>query len=60
MTNPDFESDFTIHSRTLCAAALTESLFYDNAEDLRFLESTLGRQAIIGLHVRGIISYVNG
>ena len=58
--DPDFESDFTILSRTLCAAALTESLFYDNAEDLRFLESSLGRQAIINLHVRGIINYVSG
>ena len=34
--DPDFESDFTVLSRTHCAAALTESLFYDNAEDLRF------------------------
>ena len=57
--DPDFESDFTILSRTLCAAALTESLFYDNAEDLRFLESYTGRQAIIDLHVRGIIDYAN-
>ena len=57
--DPDFESDFAILSRTLCAAALTESLFYDNAEDLRFLESSLGRQAIIDLHVKGIINYVS-
>ena len=56
--DPDFESDFTILSRTLCAAALTESLFYDNAEALRFLESSHGRQAIIDLHVEGIINYV--
>ena len=58
--DPDFESGFTILSRTSCAAALTESLFYDNPEDLRFLESATGRQAIIDLHVHGIISYVNG
>ena len=57
--DPDFESDFTVLSRTLCAAALTESLFYDNPEDLRFLESALGRQAIIDLHVKGIINYVS-
>ena len=57
--DPDFESDFTILSRTLCAAALTESLFYDNPEDLSFLESSLGRQAIIDLHVKGIINYVS-
>ena len=35
----DFESDFTVLSCTSCATALTESLFYDNPEDLRFLES---------------------
>ena len=57
--DPDFESDFTVLSRTLCAAALTESLFYDNGEDLRFLESYTGRQAIIDLHVKGIINYVS-
>ena len=57
--DPDFESDFSILSRTLCAAALTESLFYDNAEDLRFLESSHGRQAIIDLHVEGIIAYID-
>ena len=57
--DPDFESDFTILSRTACAAALTESLFYDNPDDLRFLESPSGRQAIIDLHVKGIINYVS-
>ena len=34
------------------------TVFYDNREDLSFLESTLGRQAIITLHVKGIIYYV--
>lgn len=57
--DPDFESDFTVLSRALCAAALTECLFYDNPEDLRFLESTTGRQAIIDLHVKGIIRYLS-
>ena len=47
---------YTKHPRP---TALTESLFYDNPEDLRFLESTPGRQAIINLHVRGIIDYAN-
>jgi hypothetical protein len=32
----------------------------DNVDDLAFLESAPGRQAIIDLHVRGIISYVKG
>lgn len=37
-----------------------QSAFHDNPQDLAFLESSFGRQAIIGLHVRGIISYVKG
>ena len=57
--DPDWESDFTILKNTLCAAALSENLFHDNADDLAFLESVPGRQAIIDLHVRGIISFVN-
>lgn len=43
-----------------CADALSENLFHDNPQDLTFLESAPGRQAIIDLHVRGIIDYVNG
>ena len=57
--DPDWESDFYILKNTLCAAALSENLFHDNADDLAFLEFVPGRQAIIGLHVRGIINYVH-
>lgn len=56
---PDWESDFIILKNTLCAAALTENLFYDNPDDIAFLESALGRQAIIDLHVQGIIRYLS-
>ncbi len=57
--DPDWESDFTILRNTLCTNALSENLSHDNADDLAFLESAPGRQAIIDLHVRGIISFVN-
>ena len=57
--DPDWESDFTILKNTLCASALSENLFHDNPQDFDFLESAPGRQAIIDLHVRGIISFVN-
>jgi len=56
--DPDWESDFTILKNTLCVSALSENLFHDNPQDLAFLESSFGRQAIIDLHVRGIIDYV--
>ena len=39
--------------------ALSENLFQDNADDLAFLESASDRQAIIDLHIRGIIQYIN-
>ncbi len=57
--DPDWQSDFYILKNTLCAAALSENLFHDNADDLAFLESVPGRQAIFDLHVRGIIDYAN-
>lgn len=56
--DPDWESDFYILKNTLCAAALTETLFHDNSDDCLFLESDEGRRAIVALHVEGIINYV--
>ena len=38
---------------------LTENLFMDNQEDCAFLLSATGRQAIIDLHIDGIIAYLN-
>ncbi len=38
--------------------ALTENLFHDNAQDLAFLESYVGKRAIVNLHVEGIIHYL--
>lgn len=57
--DPDQEADFAILKNTLCASVLSENLFHDNPADLAFLESSTGRQAIIDLHVRGIIQYIN-
>jgi|GEM_PF-4910723 len=37
--DPDWESDFYILKNTLCAAALTENLFHDNPDDVRFVAS---------------------
>lgn len=57
--DPDIESAFYVLKHTLCPAVLTENLFMDNKEDCRFLLSSTGRQAIINLHIDGIISYLN-
>ena len=54
----DKESGFYILKHTKCPAVLTENLFQDNKEDVAFLLSEKGKQAITGLHVEGIIKYI--
>jgi len=51
---------FIQHPRQIAAALVWQlkCAGYD-ADDLAFLESAPGRQAIIDLHVRGIIFFVN-
>lgn len=55
----DIESDFTILKKTACPAVLTESGFQDCEESLQFIESDEGKEAIIGLHVDGILDFVD-
>lgn len=43
---------------TLCPAVLTESLFYDNRDDLAILQSAAGREKIIAAHIGGITKYL--
>lgn len=43
---------------TACPAVLTENLFQDNKEDVDFLLSEDGKQAITKLHVDSIIQYI--
>ncbi len=54
----DKESNFTILYRSRCAACLTENMFMDNKEDVDWLLSNCGRDAIVRLHVDGIKMYV--
>ena len=55
----DKEDNFTILSRSKCAACLTENMFQDNRDDVDWLLSPCGRDAIVRLHVDGIKSYVS-
>lgn len=55
----DMEKNFSILYNTLCPAVLTENLFQDNPWDVEFLLSEEGRKAIVGLHVDGIMQYLN-
>lgn len=43
---------------TNCPAVLTENLFQDNLADVEYLLSDEGRDAIVNLHVNGIINYI--
>lgn len=57
--DPDMEADFAILRGTQCACVLTENGFQDCEESLRFLESDYGKECIIGIHVDGILDYID-
>lgn len=43
---------------TNCPAVLTENLFMDNEGEAAWLQTETGKQAIVDLHVNGIIKYI--
>jgi len=45
-------------NNTACPAVLTENLFQDNKADVDYLLSDIGREAIVNLHVDGILRYM--
>lgn len=55
----DKENQFTILSKTLCPAVLTENFFMDNKADVEYLLSDEGKEAIVRCHVQGIKQYIN-
>ena len=57
--DPDLEKDFYILQHTRCPAVLTENLFMDNQDDVAFLESAEGAQALVNLHINGIRRYLS-
>ena len=56
--NKYWEANFYILKYTACPAVLTENLFQDNREDVAYLLSKAGKEAIVQLHVNGIINYI--
>ncbi|MBO7732912.1 MAG: N-acetylmuramoyl-L-alanine amidase [Methanobrevibacter sp.] len=54
----DKEADFYIIKKTKCAAVLTENFFYDNKEELKYLTSEEGVEAVVKTHYEGIIDYL--
>lgn len=57
--DPDLEADFYILRRTLPPSILVENFFMDSRPDYDFLLSESGQQAIVNLHVDGIIRYLS-
>lgn len=55
---PYIRQNLAICRDTLCPAVLTENLFQDNKEDVQWLLSEAGKQAITDIHVSGIIDYI--
>jgi len=55
----DKEADFYIIKKAKCPAVLTENFFYDNKDDLSYLTSDEGLNAVERTHVEGIIDYIN-
>lgn len=53
-----WKQNLAICRETKCPAVLTENLFQDNKEDVEYLLSDRGREAIIQLHVQGILDYI--
>lgn len=57
--DPDFEESFYILRHTTCPAVLAENFFYDNPDDLRFLESEEGRELVTKVIVEGVTEYLS-
>lgn len=54
-----WEDNFTVLVKTKCPAILTENLFYDNKDEVKFLQSEEGREAIAQIHINAILKIEN-
>lgn len=54
------QSRFTVLTKSRCPAVLTESLFYDNKEDLALLKDPVVFEKLVRAHVNGITKFVEG
>ena len=53
-----WQANFAMVKNTNCPAVLTENLFQDNHEDVDFLLSEAGKQAIVDIHIAAILKYL--
>ena len=57
--DPDWEENFYILKKSLCPAVLTENFFMDKLSDRDYLQSEVGKQAIVDTHIEGIAEYLS-
>lgn len=55
----DWEEGFYILRKSLCPAVLTENFFMDSRDDLEYLQSRDGKQAVVDTHVEGITKFIS-
>lgn len=55
---PYWEQNLAICRDTNCPAVLVENFFQDNKEDVEYLLSPTGKQAVMQIHVNGITKYL--
>lgn len=55
---PYWQQNLAICRDTNCPAILTENFFQDNREDVDYLLSEEGKQAVVQIHIDGIIKYM--
>ena len=58
--DPDKEANFTVLTKTNCAAVLSENFFMTNeVECKKYLMNRRGRKQIAQVHVNAILNYIN-
>ena len=55
----DWESDFTVLVKANMPAVLTENFFYTNINDVKFITSDKGKNAIAKVHLKGILKFAD-
>lgn len=53
-----FAQNLAVCNNTRCPAVLTENMFQDNKDDVKFLLSEEGCEQISNVHVNGILKYI--
>lgn len=54
-----WEANYKILHDSNCPAVLTENMFQDNKDDVKFLLSKEGKEKIVKLHIDAIVKYMN-